>query len=129
MCPLQVQHHSTCQAAKTILLACSGASEDGSVADLTARALAMGGVGTMGCLARLSAQDGSMEDEIRSADRVVAIDGCPGECVRKTLEAAGIDGFEHVRLTELESEPRGAASVEQRVAMVVHHLTQRLRDE
>ncbi len=99
------------------------------MADLTARALAMDGVGTMGCLARLSAQDRNMKDEIRSADRVVAIDGCPSECVRKTLEAAGIDGFEHVRLMELESEQRASASLDQRVAMVVHHLTQRLRDE
>jgi uncharacterized metal-binding protein len=99
------------------------------VADLTARALAAGGVGKLGCLARLSARDERMEDEIRSADRVVAIDGCPGDCVRKTLEAAGIDGFEHVRLTELEVDPRRSAIVDQRVAMVVHHLTQRLRDE
>ena len=112
-----------------MILACSGASEDGCVADLTARALAAGGVGKMGCLTRLSARDDRMDNEIRSAERVVAIDGCPGDCVKKTLEAAGIDGFQHVRLTELEVDQGGPATVEQRVAMVVHHLTQRLRDE
>jgi len=35
---------------------------------------------------------------------VGAIDGCPLDCARKTLEEAGFTQFEHVRLSDLGME-------------------------
>ena len=128
MCPLQAQHHSTCRAAKVLIFACSGASDVGHISDLAARELGSVGLGNMGCLAALSARVPGEISDATSADRIVAIDGCGGECARKTLEAAGIEQFEHVRLIELGLEKDKSPATQQRVAMVVHHVTQRLRD-
>jgi uncharacterized metal-binding protein len=128
MCPFFAQHHSTCRAAKVLIFACSGASDVGHIADLSARDLASVGIGKMECLAKLSTQEPDMVDDAKTADRIIAIDGCPGECARKTLEAAGIKGFEHVRLTDLNLEKGQSPATQQRVAMVVHHVTRRLRD-
>lgn len=128
MCPFLAQHHSTCRAAKVLIFACSRASDVGHIADLSARELASVGLGKMECLAKLSTKGAEMVDEAKSADRIIAIDGCPGQCTRKTLEAAGIEGFEHVRLTDLKLEKGESPVTEQAVAMVVHHVTRRLRD-
>jgi uncharacterized metal-binding protein len=128
MCPLRAQHHSTCHSAKQLVFACSGSFGCWAYR----RSWRPGnsfvlGVGKMGCLAGLSTQNPGTVHDAKSADKIVAIDGCPGECARKTLEAAGIEGFEHVRLAELELEKDKSPATDQRVAMVVHHVTQRLR--
>ncbi|MCL4202543.1 MAG: hypothetical protein KJ000_08600 [Pirellulaceae bacterium] len=127
MCPLRAQHHSICHSAKQLIFACSGGSDVGHLADLAARELVDLGIGKMGCLAGLAAQNPGSVRDAKSADEIVVIDGCAGECARKTLEAAGIEGFEHVRLTDLNLEKDKSPATDQRVAMVVHHVTQRLR--
>jgi uncharacterized metal-binding protein len=127
MCPFHAQHHSTCQAAKVLVFACSGASDVGHLSDLAARELGSVGIAKMGCLAALNTGVSGERDRAKSADRIVAIDGCGGQCASKTLEAAGIEQFEHVRLIELGLEKDKSPVTEQRVAMVVHHVTQRLR--
>ena len=33
--------------------------------------------------------------------KVLALDGCPIDCARKTLEQHGITGFQHLRVTDL----------------------------
>ena len=32
---------------------------------------------------------------------LIAIDGCPQDCAKKTLELAGFTGVQHVRVTDL----------------------------
>jgi len=110
-----------------LIFACSGASDVGHIADLAARELGAAGLGKMSCLAGLSAEVPSIMNDVQSADEIIALDGCPLECVRKTLEAAGIKDFDHVRLTELGLKKGESPADEKRVAMVVHHTTQRLR--
>jgi uncharacterized metal-binding protein len=127
MCPLRAQHHSTCHSVKQLVFACSGSSDVGHIADLAARELVVLGACKMGCLAGLSTQNPGTVRDAKSADKIVVIDGCPGECARKTLEAAGIEGFEHVRLADLNLEKDKSPATDQQVAMVVHHVTQRLR--
>jgi uncharacterized metal-binding protein len=43
-------------------------------------------------------------DKTRAASRILAIDGCPLDCARLTLEEAGIPGFAHLRVTDLGME-------------------------
>ena len=129
MCPFSSHHHSTSDSVKRLIFACSGASDVGHIADLVARELDASGLGKMSCLAGLSAQVPGILKDAESADEIVAIDGCPLECVRKTMEAAGIKDFEHVRLTEFGLEKGKSPADEKRVAMAVHHTTQRLRGD
>jgi uncharacterized metal-binding protein len=57
--------------------------------------------GKMYCLAGLGGRVGAIMETTKAAAKVLAIDGCPQECARKTLEQAGITGFQHLKLSEL----------------------------
>lgn len=81
-----------------VIYACSGCSDAGELADLTARALASQGVGKMSCLAGIGGRVKPLMLEAGRASHIVAIDGCPLNCARHTLAQAG---FENVHPLEL----------------------------
>jgi uncharacterized metal-binding protein len=56
------------------------------------------GTGKMYCLAGVGGRVEPILANVRSAAKVLAIDGCAQECARKTLELAGFSGFEHLKL-------------------------------
>ena len=64
----------------------------------------------------------------QAASAVLAIDGCPLDCARKTLEEAGFSQFEHVRLSDLGMEKGKAPATEERVEQVVGQARARLAD-
>lgn len=93
-----------------LLFACSGAADVGHIADLAARKVTADGDAKMFCLAGVGGRVSGIMATTEAADRRVAIDGCPLDCVKKTLEEAGFNDFEHVRLTDLGME-KGASPV------------------
>ncbi len=97
----------TCGARDVLLLACSGGSNVGQIANDAARALDGYGQGSMYCAVGVGAQ---LESFVRSAQAkpCVAIDGCPVACVRKSLENIGVSPAVHVVVTELGIEKRHA---------------------
>jgi uncharacterized metal-binding protein len=89
-----------CGPGPAMIFSCSGSSDIGAIADQAARRLTLEGKGKMSCLAQVGAGNEKVIANAKCAGTVVAIDGCPLDCVAKILEKAGISGFKHLRLTE-----------------------------
>lgn len=90
-----------CDAAPKLIFSCSGAADVGHVSDLAARKLTAEGVGKMFCLAGIGGRVSGIMETTKAAAAILAIDGCPLDCARKTLEEAGFTNFEHARLSDL----------------------------
>jgi uncharacterized metal-binding protein len=84
-----------------LIFACSGAADVGEVADRAARKLTADGAGKMFCLAGLGGKLSSFIETTSNASGVLAIDGCPANCAKNTLEQAGINDFSHIMLGDL----------------------------
>jgi uncharacterized metal-binding protein len=85
----------------TVVYACSGCSDAGELADRIARQLTREGVAEMSCLAGIGGRVKPLVNKAASAERILAIDGCPLNCTRHTLELAGFKDFEHLELHKL----------------------------
>lgn len=90
-----------CNAAPEFVFACSGAADVGEVADQAARTLNREGRIHMFCLSGIGGDVSGIVESTKAAQRIVAVDGCPLHCARKTLEQAGITDVIHVRLDDL----------------------------
>ena len=83
------------------VLACSGCSHAGELADHTARRLNQTGVAKMSCLAGVGGRVKSITSTVKKAPELLMIDGCPLECGANSLRLAGITEFKHLKLHEL----------------------------
>jgi uncharacterized metal-binding protein len=109
-----------CDAGPKLIFACSGAADVGQISDLAARKLTADGAGKMFCLAGIGGRVGGIMETTRSASKILAIDGCPLDCVKKTLELAGFQQFDHLRLSDLGMEKGKSPATEDRIAQVVN---------
>lgn len=98
-----------------LIFPCSGASDTGEIADRAARKLSSEGPSRMFCLAGIGGRVSGILATTKSASGVLAIDGCPVDCAKKTLEAAGISGFSHLRVTDLGMEKGESPAVPERI--------------
>jgi len=80
----------------------------------------------MFCLAGIGGRVSGIMVSTQSAQSILAIDGCPLDCARKTLEEAGFTEFEHVRLTDLGMEKGKTPATDEAVAKVVCRAKARL---
>lgn len=108
-----------CGAAPKLLFACSGAADVGQIADRTARQINADGAGKMFCLAGISGRVSGIVATAQSAAAILAIDGCPLNCTRKTLESAGFTKFEHLQLADLGMEKGKSPVTEERIRQAV----------
>lgn len=76
----------TCKAEEITILPCSGGSNCGQIANQAAVNLDTLGVGKIYCLAGVGAHIDGMIESVKSAKRLVVIDGCQVACARKTIE-------------------------------------------
>lgn len=90
-----------CSAAPKLIFPCSGAADVGAIADQAARQLTREGAGKMFCLAGIGGRVGGIMKTTESAEKILAIDGCPLNCAKNCLEQAGFTEFEHLNLTGL----------------------------
>lgn len=93
----------SCGGAITMLFPCSGGSNVGQVSNEVARKLTVANKGVMFCLAGLGGDVEPLIERARAAGRILAIDGCPVACARKTLDRHGI-AHEWLELTGLGIE-------------------------
>jgi uncharacterized metal-binding protein len=93
-----------CGAAPTLIFACSGAADVGAIADHAARRLTASGWGKMFCLAGIGGKVPGILKTTESAAKILAIDGCPLDCARLSLEQAGFKSVQHLRLTDIGLE-------------------------
>ena len=102
-----------CEGAETLLFSCSGGSNVGQITNQAAIELTGMGKGRMYCLAGIGAHGTTFIETAKAADRLVAIDGCPVQCAKKTLEHAGFDVNVAVTVTDLEIGKKTGFSMEQ----------------
>jgi uncharacterized metal-binding protein len=104
-----------CGAAPKLIFACSGAADVGAIADQAARKLTKDGAGRMFCLAGIGGRVSGILATTGSAAQILAIDGCPLNCAKNSLEQAGFETYEHLQLADLGMEkgktPPGAETI------------------
>lgn len=105
-----------CSAAPTLIFACSGAADVGAVADQAARKMTRDGKGKMFCMAGIGGRVSGIMKTTAAAERILAIDGCPLNCVKNSLEQAGFAKFSHLQLADLGMEKGKTAVSEDNIA-------------
>ena len=93
-----------CSEAPKLIFACSGAADVGAIADQAARKLTKEGGGKMFCLAGVGGRVSGIMKTTESAEKILAIDGCPINCAKSCLEQAGFTDFKHLQLADLGLE-------------------------
>ncbi len=101
---MNTQPQCSCSSGPKLVLPCSGAADVGGLSDRAARQMTLDGTGKMFCLAGIGGRVEGILEKARAAAKVLAIDGCPEECARKTLELAGFKNFQHLKLADMGLE-------------------------
>ncbi len=104
-----------CSNSDVKIVACSGASNVGQIANQAAIELSNEKVGGFFCLAGIGAHIKGMVKAGKEADLVVAIDGCPVQCAAKTLQHAEIEPAIQVIVTELGIEKSHEIALDEKV--------------
>jgi len=111
-----------------MLLACSGGSNVGQIANETAKALDQLGQGRMYCAVGVAAQLPSFVQNAREAAVRVAIDGCTVQCVKKALEAAELRADVEIIVTDLGIKKGHHFNyTQEQIAQVAGEVTRKLR--
>lgn len=101
----------------TVVYACSGCSDAGELADLTARSLAQAKLAEMSCLAGIGGRVKILMLKAERAEDILVIDGCPLNCARNTLELAGFKNFRHLELHKLGLRKGSCPVTPERIAL------------
>ncbi len=109
-----------CSGAPKLIFACSGAADVGAIADQAARNLTRDGAGKMFCLAGVGGRVSGIMKTTESAEAILAIDGCPLNCVKNCLEQAGFTTFEHLQLADLGMEKGKSPMTDERLAQAAN---------
>lgn len=98
---------------------CSGAADTGEIADRAARRLDAEDKAWMSCLAGIGGRVSGLMANAAAAPALLAIDGCPQDCAKKTLELAGFTNVRHVRVTDLGFKKGKTPSTDEAVHKVI----------
>ena len=101
-----------------MIFACSGAADVGEITDRAARKMTRDGAGRMFCTAGLGGRISGILKTTEAADGVLAIDGCPLNCVKASLEQAGFTAFKHLQLADLGLEKCKSPVTEENISKV-----------
>lgn len=107
---------------KTLIYACSGCSNVGQLANAIALDLHREGLAEMGCIAGVGGDVPLQLKMINSGRPIIAIDGCPMDCVRNCLERHGVTPSHHMMLSELGIQKNKTAPFDEheKDALVAH---------
>ena len=108
-----------CSSSDVRVVACSGASNVGQIANQAALELAKAKVAGFFCLAGVGAHIKGMVKSAKEADLIVSIDGCPVQCAAKTLQHAEIEPAIQVIVTELGIEKSHDIAIDEKVCSKV----------
>ena len=112
-----------CEPNDILIFSCAGSSNVGQIANLAAVRLAQEGVGRYFCLAGIGGHVSGMIESTKTGKILIAIDGCPVGCAKKTLEHTGFNIDEYVQVTELGIEKNHEFNVASSdVGKVSHHM-------
>jgi uncharacterized metal-binding protein len=119
---------NVCCAAPTLIFACSGAADVGAIADRAARKLTADGAGKMYCLAGIGGRVSGILKTTQEAEKILAIDGCPLDCTKLSLEEAGFTQFTHMDVTDLGLKKGKSPASNENIAAVVQAALIKLKD-
>ncbi|MCF7955995.1 MAG: putative zinc-binding protein [Phycisphaerae bacterium] len=108
-----------CSGGAKLIFACSGAADVGAIADQAARKMTKEGIGKMFCSAGIGGRVSGIMKTAESADKILAIDGCPLNCVKNSLDLAGFKDFDHLQLADLGLEKGSSPATENNIDKVV----------
>jgi len=116
-----------CEPNEVLVFSCSGSSNVGQIANLTALKLTREGVGRMFCLAGIGGHVSGMIESTKAGKMIVAIDGCSVACAQKTLEHAGFKANEYIQVTEIGVEKNhGFDYPRSEIDKVANHLSSQI---
>ncbi|NWF93095.1 MAG: putative zinc-binding protein [Syntrophaceae bacterium] len=118
-----------CEPSEILIFPCSGGSNVGQIANQAGVKLTQEGTGRLFCLAGIGGHVSGMIESTKAGKIIVAIDGCPVACAKKTLEHAGFHIDEYVEVMELGIEKNHDFNLNQAdVQKVVNLLTSRIAE-
>ena len=82
----------------------------------------------MSCLAGIGGRVKPLVNKAAAAERILAIDGCPLNCTRHTLELAGFKDFGHLELHALGFRKNSCPVTDDRIAVGVNAARKILAD-
>ncbi len=94
----------SCGSASVAIFSCSGGSNVGQLSNQLAIDLTEKGVGRMMCAVGIGGEVPGLLRSAEGCDHVIAIDGCPLNCTKKTLERADIGIDRHILITDMGIE-------------------------
>jgi uncharacterized metal-binding protein len=101
---------SPSSSASCVVLACSGSSDTGEIADRAARKLERLGLARMCCLAGVGSHVETIEAATKGASVVVVLDGCAHGCGAKSLMASGVKNLLHLDLSQFMEKGKSPVS-------------------
>ncbi|MGQ9509377.1 MAG: putative zinc-binding protein [Thermodesulfobacteriota bacterium] len=116
-----------CEPSEILIFPCSGGSNVGQIANQAGVKLTQEGFGNIFCLAGIGGHVSGMIESTKAGKVIVAIDGCPVACAKKTLEHAGFNIDEYVQVMELGIEKNHDFNLNlSEVKKVTDHLASRI---
>jgi len=116
---MSAEKSGACCGGPKLVFACSGAADVGEISDRAARRLTQDGSGKMFCLAGIGGRVSGIMKTAKSAEKILAIDGCSLNCVKNCLEQAGFSNFTHLQLADLGLEKGKSPATEENIVKVV----------
>jgi len=116
---MEAKKNCLCGSSDVRVVACSGASNVGQIANQAALELAKAKVAGFFCLAGVGAHIKGMIKSGKEAGLMVAIDGCPVQCAAKTLQHAEIEPAIQVIVTDLGIEKSHDIDLDEKVCSKV----------
>ncbi|WP_341502478.1 putative zinc-binding protein [Gallaecimonas sp. GXIMD4217] len=95
---------------KPLVYSCSGCSNVAQLANELAVTLDRQGLAQMSCIAGVGGNVRSLVRTAQSGRPILAIDGCPLNCVRACLANHGVEPDQHVQLNDLGLKKRDGES-------------------
>jgi uncharacterized metal-binding protein len=81
----------------------------------------------MFCLAGIGGRISGITKTTESAEKILAIDGCPLNCVRNCLEQAGFNKFMHLQLADLGLEKGRSPATEENIIKLTQKAIEMLK--
>ena len=117
----------SCSLSELRVVACSGGSNVGQIANRAAVSLAEEKVAGFFCLAGIGAHIKGMVESGKKADLIISIDGCPVQCAAKTMQQAEIEPAIQIIVTDLGIEKSHDLAVDEKIcAKVVEKVKEEL---
>jgi uncharacterized metal-binding protein len=108
-----------CGSSDVRVVACTGASNVGQIANQAAIELSKEKVAGFFCLAVVGGHIKRMVKSAKEADLMIAIDGCPVQCAAKTLQHEEIEPAIQIVVTDLGIEKSHDLAIDEKICAKV----------